>query len=98
MGKRTGKNLDPDTIIQSKCHPAQGTREQVWCGCLQPAEAVALVEAGYWPTTNPEYLDSDMEWLYNKVRSGESNPGWFYFEPKPRKKKWRRKGSVKAKR
>lgn len=81
MSIRTGKNLDVEMIIRTKCKKFDHLE---WCGCLQPSEVVALYEAGYKP-----YLEDDI-WVVNyakdKKAKGEAGGSWYYFNIKPNSK------------
>lgn len=81
MSIRTAKNLDVGMIIRTKCKEFDHLE---WVGHLQPAEIMALYNAGYRP-----YSDHDMwkvEWAQRDVNNGIGGGSWYYFNIKPNKK------------
>lgn len=78
MTIRTGGNLDVDLIIRLKC---KEFHHNEWVGHLQPAEIVALYNAGYFP-----YYENGIifvEWAKRNMKKGQSEPFWYYFNIRP---------------
>lgn len=62
--------------IIKKCSNEYGT----WGGYLQPIEILTLVESGL---VQPNQFGMKLNHWRKMKSSGECNPQWFYFTPKP---------------
>ena len=77
MGKR--RKLDPlGNLKRAERKISRFPDTYLWCGCITPCEALALLDDGGRAENSSLY---DRAYLMEKKAKGECRPSWFYFYP-----------------